>query len=161
MRTRIAIAVLIAAAVLGIGLVAAADGDCTSSRCVYVSPVLTAPPTPTPIGPPTGVCATNAPLPAEGAVAWMVDPQPSRYSNATLCTRLIVGGRVVSNASVYGVAHYRTTDTNLGPAATDSEGVAVITFYISGATRGYTVRVDVTAVSGGAVYHTQTSFTPF
>ena len=144
--------------------------DCATGHCAYLPLVVQSSPTPTPtatptpiptatprpIPPPDGVCATNAPAPAEGAQAWMTVQNPARFSDTTLCVRLIVNGEVVSGATASGLAHYKTTNTALGPATTGADGVAQMTFSIGGASAGYTVVVDATV--GG--YYAQTSFTP-
>ena len=118
------------------------------------------PPPGPPVGAPQGVCAQGAPAPAEGAQAWMTVANPARRSDTTLCVRLIVNGQAVAGASVSGTAHYKTTETDLGPATTGADGVAQITFNIGGASSGFTVRVGATATSGGQTYTAQTSFTP-
>lgn len=136
----------------------------TATRTSTPSRTATNTPQPTPtlgtIPAPSGVCAQNAPSPAEGAQAWMTVVSPSRRSNTTLCVRLIHNGQVVVGAPASGTAHYKTTNTSLGPEATGSDGVASITFNIGGATSGYTVDVDAQAVSGGVTYRAFTSFTP-
>jgi hypothetical protein len=154
----------------------AAIEDCATQQCAYLplmakpfptetpeptntpEPTATSEPTNTPvvIPPPSGVCATNAPAPAAGAQAWMTITSPARYSDTTLCARLIVDGHVVSGATASGLAHYKSTNTALGPATTGADGVAHMTFSIGGATAGYTVVVDATV--GGQ--YAQTSFTP-
>lgn len=109
---------------------------------------------------PSGTCAQNAPTPAEGAQAWMTITSPARRSATTLCTRLIINGQPVAGAPVSGVAHYKGGPTNLGPATTGSDGVALITFSIGGATSGYSVQVNATVTTEGRSYHASTSFTP-
>jgi hypothetical protein len=118
------------------------------------------PPTEPPIPPPAAPCNLNAPAPAEGAQAWMTVTDPPRFSMTTLCVRLILNGQVIPGATVSGVAHYKTTNTNLGPATSGADGVGHITFSIGGAAAGYTVVVDAKAVFGGQTYTAQTSFTP-
>lgn len=115
------------------------------------------PPTPQPGVPqPAAPCDQNAPAPSEGAQAWMTITNPARFSMTTLCVRLIVNGQIVSGATAHGVAHYKTTTTDLGTSATGSDGVGHMTFSIGGASANYTVVVNAD-VSG----HTaQTSFTP-
>lgn len=173
MRRGLIACVLVAALVaLAVARQATAEiADCTTLHCAYlplitkplptptITPVPTPIPTPTtrPIPPPDGVCATNAPTPAEGAQAWMTVTNPARFSDTTLCVRLIVDGQVVSGATASGIAHYKTTNTALGPATTGADGVAQMTFSIGGASAGYTVVVDATV---GGTYHAQTSFTP-
>jgi len=105
---------------------------------------------------PTGVCSQNAPVPAEGAQAWMTVYAPARRSDTTLCVRLIVNGLAVNGATASGIAHYKTTNTDLGPAITSDNGTAAMTFNIGGATSGYMVPVDATVNGQNAT----TSFTP-
>lgn len=122
------------------------------------------PPTPTntprPPPSPDAPCDQNAPAPAEGAQAWMTITDPPRFSMTTLCVRLILDGQVVPGAVVSGVAHYKTTNTALGPATSGADGVGHITFSIGGASHGFTVVVDAQAVYNGQTYTAQTSFTP-
>lgn len=125
-----------------------------------------APPVPTPnpqlpSGPaPSGTCNQNAPAIAEGPQAWMTVSTPSRRSDTTLCVRLTVGGQPVAGAEVNAIAHYKSTNAQLGPAVTGGDGVASITFSVGGATPGFTVNVDAVIASGGKTYRTSTSFTP-
>jgi hypothetical protein len=121
---------------------------------------------PTPVAPPpsapapSGTCSQNAPVPAEGAQAWMTVTDPARRSNTTLCVRLIVGGQPINGAHVTATAHYKSTDSPLGPATTGGDGVAAITFSVGGASPGFTVDVNVTITNGGQTYQATTSFTP-
>jgi len=157
------VTLLIGSAALASGLAAV---DCSASTCVYLpivrsEPTPTAIPTATPteqpsIPTPDSPCDQNAPAPAEGAQAWMTVPSPARFSNTTVCARLIQNGQVVSGAPMSAVAHYKTKDTDLGGATSGADGVGHITFSIGGASAGFTVVVDVTI--GGQ--HTSTSFTP-
>lgn len=115
------------------------------------------PPTKEPGAPtPDAPCDQNAPAPANGAQAWMTVSSPARFSMTTLCVRLISNGQVVSGASASGVAHYKTTNTSLGPSTTGSDGVAHMTFSVGGASAGFTVVVDAAVGERTA----QTSFTP-
>ena len=68
-------------------------------------------------------------------------------------------GAPVAGASVRTVAHYKTTDTT-HYGTTGSDGKCTIDYYISGATSGYTVWVDVYASSGSFNDSTRTWFTP-
>lgn len=90
----------------------------------------------------------------------MTITSPARFSMTTLCVRLILNGQIVPGATISGVAHYKTTDTSLGPAITGADGVGHHTFSIGGASAGYTVIVDAQAVYNGVTYTAQTSFTP-
>src|SRR4051812_21706740 len=57
-------------------------------------------PTPTPLPAaapaPSGACNQDAPVPVEGAQAWMTVASPVRRSDTTLCARLIVSGKPVA-----------------------------------------------------------------
>ena len=64
-----------------------------------------------------------------------------------------------ADALVTTVAHYKTTD-HPKSAVANSAGQATIAYYISAATPGYTVAVDVTSAAGGRSAHCSTSFTP-
>ena len=109
---------------------------------------------------PNPPCNQNAPVPAEGAQAWVTVPNPARRSITTLCVRLIIGGNVVVGAQASGVAHYKTTDTAYGPQPAGSDGVAALQINVGGPTPGYTVEVDVTVSANGQTHRTQTNFTP-
>jgi hypothetical protein len=67
--------------------------------------------------------------------------------------------RTAPEASVTTVAHYKTTDHQKSTAA-DSAGQATIAYYISGATPGYTVEIDVSVSAGSPSSRCSTSFTP-
>ncbi len=64
-----------------------------------------------------------------------------------------------AGATVTTVAHYKTT-SHLETALADASGLATIGYYISGATPGFTVVVDVTAAQGSQSAGCSTSFTP-
>jgi hypothetical protein len=86
--------------------------------------------------------------------ASMSDASPSQYSDVW------VNVSTVANARVRTVAHYKTTDTVRG-GKTGPAGRAGIKYYISGATAGFRVMVDVTVTGpAGASGHCVTSFVP-
>ena len=96
------------------------------------------------------------PTPSAGAlrcVAAVSSTSPADY------TTVDVYVRTASGASVTTVAHYRTTD-NQKAAVADGAGRAVVAYFISGATPGYKVRVDVTTTAAGRRSTCSTSFTP-
>jgi hypothetical protein len=70
-----------------------------------------------------------------------------------------VNVRTSAAAEVFTVAHYKTVNRAYfavaGPA-----GRAGVAYYVSGATPGYRVVVDVTVVSGHQANSCSTSFTP-
>ena len=64
-----------------------------------------------------------------------------------------------ARARVTTVAHYRTTNAK-HHGTTGGKGNATISYYISGATPGYTVKVSVSVVKGSRSGSCSTSFTP-
>jgi len=84
----------------------------------------------------------------------MSDATPSQYSNVWVNVSSVVKGKVRT------VARYKTTDT-VRFGNTGSDGKVGIKYYISGATPGFRVYVDV-AVAGpaGATGYCRTSFVP-
>jgi hypothetical protein len=108
---------------------------------------------------PESPCNQNAPFHQDGLQSWMTITSPSQFSYTTLCTRMTLGG-VVPGLGIHAVAHYKTTDTDLGIAYAGTDGVAKFTFNIGGATSGYTVLVESNAIYLGENYHSQTTFTP-
>ena len=85
--------------------------------------------------------------------ATMSDSTPAQYSN------VYVRVRTASYAAVKTVAHYKTTNT-VRKGKANGQGRASIKYYISGATPGYRVKVDVTVTKNGRSNHCTTSFTP-
>jgi hypothetical protein len=67
--------------------------------------------------------------------------------------------RTAASAQVFTVAHYKTVNRAYYRVAT-SAGRATIAYYVSGATPGYKVVVDVTVVRGHQANGCSTSFTP-
>jgi len=106
-----------------------------------------------------------------GAPAPAPVPTPTRSAGALRCvaavsstspadyTTVDVYVRTAAGASVTTVAHYKTTD-NQKAAVADGAGRAVVAYFISGATPGYIVRVDVTTTVAGRRSTCSTSFTP-
>lgn len=160
------IAAIVTLLVAGVALASGPSAvDCAAS-CTYLPLIRaqqppTATPTPIPteqpsIPTPQPPCDQNAPAPAEGAQAWMTVQNPARFSNTSVCARLIQGGQVITGATMSATAHYKSKDTNLGATTSGADGVGHLTFNIGGASAGYTVVVDV-AIGGQS---TSTSFTP-
>ena len=97
--------------------------------------------------------------------------KPSRHPRSLSCSASVSNSspadytsvdiyvRTVPGASVTTVAHYKTTDHQKSTTA-GSAGQATIAYYISGATPGYTVEVDVTVSAGSRSSRCSTSFTP-
>ena len=66
--------------------------------------------------------------------------------------------RTAAGAEVFTVAHYKTVNRAYFRIATG--GQATIGYYVSGATPGYRVAVDVTVVTGHQANSCSTWFTP-
>jgi hypothetical protein len=107
-------------------------------------------------------CPENAPAVAEGAQAWVADPQPKAPgSTNTLCARLTVGGAPVAGAQVAAVAHFDYGDVAIGPATTGPDGQARIDFNIDKARNRFIVTIDVgVQAPDGQVFAATTSFRP-
>jgi len=96
--------------------------------------------------------ATNPPpAPSGSCTAAMDNANPAKYSTV----HVLVSSHL-ANASVTTVAHYKSTDTTK-TGTTDGAGKADIAYSISGASSGYSVKVDVN-VAGKETCSTQ--FTP-
>jgi hypothetical protein len=67
--------------------------------------------------------------------------------------------RTVAGAKVFTVAHYKTVNRAYYRLAS-SAGRATVGYYVSGATPGYKVVVDITVVTGHQANSCSTSFTP-
>jgi len=99
-----------------------------------------------------------APAPAPAAQALSCSASVSSSSPADYTT-VDIYVRTAAGTSVTTVAHYKTTD-HQKTAMADGAGQATVAYYISGATPGYTVTVDVTASAGSRTANCSTSFTP-
>lgn len=86
--------------------------------------------------------------------ASMSDATPSQYSNVVVNVKTGKG-----NANVRTVAQYKTTKTAKSRKSSAS-GKAGVKYYISGATPGYRVKVEVTVTKDGAKRTCSTSFKP-
>jgi hypothetical protein len=107
-------------------------------------------------------CPENAPAPAEGAQAWVANPQPQAPGSInTLCARLTLGGAPVADAQVAAVAHFNYGDLKIGPATTGADGQAQIDFNIDKARNRTVVPIDVTfTAADGQMYTVTTNFRP-
>lgn len=97
--------------------------------------------------------ATPADAAALTCRASMSDSTPKQYSN------VYVRVRTNAYAKVRTVAHYKTTN-NVKRGTANSAGRASIKYYISGASAGYRVRVNVTVTKNGRSRTCYTSFVP-
>jgi hypothetical protein len=96
---------------------------------------------------------TSAEAAALTCRASMSDATPKQYTN------VFVRVKTAPRAKVRTVAHYKTTDT-VRRGKANSKGRASIKYYISGATPGYRVRVDVKVTKNGKSKSCSTSFKP-
>ena len=90
------------------------------------------------------------PLPC---TASMSNSHPADYTTTDVRVHTAAQARVTT------VAHYRTTSTKHHGTA-GPRGNAVIPYYISGATPGYTVKVSVSVAEDSRTGSCSTSFTP-
>jgi hypothetical protein len=107
-------------------------------------------------------CPENAPPAADGAQAWVANPQPQAPSTTnTLCVRLTLGGAPAAGAQVSAVAHFNYGDLKIGPATTGADGQVQIDFNIDKARNRFvvTIEVQLTAANGQA-YTAVTDFRP-
>ena len=127
------------------------------------------PPSPSPspsIGPSPSPTVTPTPSPSptparalsvSGSVS---DSSPAQYSNVTACCKAVdLRGMAIGGVRVTFAWHYTTTS----PAETwtsGSSGVAACTRNISGATKGYTVYISMSASWEGQYASASASFTP-
>jgi hypothetical protein len=98
----------------------------------------------------TGPPKTGGPLKCSARVS---NAHPSRY------TTVVISIATKGNAAVTSTAHYRTKDTVKSTTA-NTAGSASISYYISGATKGYTVVVGVRVSLRGSNSSCSTQFTP-
>jgi len=101
----------------------------------------------------TGGVAMAAPARPLPCSASMSNAHPADYTHTD------VRVRTGDFAAVTTVAHYRTTSTTHHGTA-GRKGNVSISYYISGATPGYTVQVSVSVRKGSRTGSCSTSFTP-
>lgn len=115
-----------------------------------------APPPPPPPPPPTN--NTTAPPPF-AITATVSDDTPCQFTTVTVHVRALRGPTGVEGASVDSTWHYKaSTATESG--ITDASGHVALARYISGASAGYAVAVELVATSGSETALASTSFTP-
>ncbi|GEM_PF-4651904 len=107
---------------------------------------------------------TAEPDPFAGSAASVSNPTPAVGSPIQVKLKLVQNGTPIADVPVSAVAHFRTVDEHWPggnrTVKTDKDGVATIEANIGNATRGYEVKVDVTATIDGAPHTWTTSFTP-
>jgi hypothetical protein len=102
-------------------------------------------------GPALAGPATTAAL--KSCTASVSNSRPADYTTTYLKVR------TAADAEVFTVAHYKTVNRAYYRVAGPG-GRATIAYYVSGATPGYRVVVDVTVVRGHQANSCSTSFTP-
>jgi len=102
-------------------------------------------------GPALAGSATTAAL--KPCTASVTNSHPADYTTTD------VKVRTAASAEVFTVAHYKTVNRAYY-RVTGPGGRATIAYYVSGATPGYKVVVDVTVVRGHQANGCSTSFTP-
>ena len=103
---------------------------------------------------PAAHVAAVQPAAAKSCKAYATPTDPKQYTYVDIR----VAG-TTSGAKITTTAHYKTTNTTKSATA-DSKGKATISYYISGATVGYRVYVDVKATKGSTTWTCRTSFVP-
>ncbi len=80
----------------------------------------------------------------------IVYPNPRQYTSQTVNDNLSYtddGASPIGGATVCTIYHFKTTDSSRC-GTTDENGNVSVSYYISGASRGYVVGVDITADIG-------------
>lgn len=169
---------LIVAGALALALWAATSdaADCTVEQCIYVPDIqssggaqVTATGTqvqqqvigPTPLA--YNGCERNQPAPAEGAQAWMSEPNPAPRTQTQLCVRLVVNGRFVLGFPVSVVIHGTTRDVAIWHAdESGGQQYGVAEFPLSSfdydRAAGDLIPIDVAARYLDRTYLAQTGF---
>ena len=175
MRTR-PIAVLLSLALLLAGLMVTTRADAPGTPHQVRLPLValaypTVPPTPTTAPRPTTTAVPTQPpfagvnvecRPYAGNVemcAWVTNATPPQYSNVSVYGRLTVAGQAVMGAAMHTVWHFKTV-TREEDCVTGGDGIGRCAHYISRATAGYRVWVDVSIVHAGVAYAARTWCTP-
>lgn len=95
----------------------------------------------------------SAPLPGENLqcntygnaiiCATISNVTPTKYSWLTIRGQLIVNGVPQNNLRMYTTWHFKTTESYCNDGITNEDGIASCRYYISGATSGYKVNINV------------------
>jgi len=123
------------------------------------TPAPTQEPTQEPTQPPGSMPGQNLQCNTSGNVeicASVSNANPSQYSYVTVYGQLVIGGAPQSGKPMYTTWNYKTTTSYCNEGVTGSGGVASCQRYISGASVGYQVNINV-SIDG---YSVTTSFTP-
>lgn len=116
-------------------------------------------PTPDPTNPPDPIPGENVQCNTYGNAeicASVSDATPSQYSYVTVYGQLVINGSAQAGRPMYTTWHYKTTTPTCDGNVTGSGGIASCQRYISGASIGYQVNINVT-IDG---YSVTTVFTP-
>jgi hypothetical protein len=134
-----------------------------NSQPVTAPPPGTTPPPPSPpvTRPPTPVAASGC-LPsatADGVQACVSDANPKSGADVTVYGRLVLNGQPIANAQMDTTWHYKSKPSYCS-GTSGSDGIASCTRDTGGATKGFTVNVDVVFSYNGKTYSASTKFTP-
>jgi hypothetical protein len=136
----------------------------TATWTVTPEPTFTPVPSPTPTATPTPA-PTAVPTQVDGyqVSAWVAVDRPGFGSYETVYGKLLKEDVGVEGALMYVIVHYRDRPYRFpdsGYVTTDQEGVASITFDMSGGGGAAPAYVDVYLAYAGQVFETETSFAP-
>lgn len=127
------------------------------------TPTQTSTPTPTPTQshtPTPTPTKTLVPLPGENLrcntvgnaqiCATISDMTPDKYSWLTVRGRLLIDGVPQENIQMFSTWHFKSTTSHCNDGLTNSDGIAYCQYYISGASSGFQVNIDV-SIAGYSV----------
>lgn len=137
-----------------------ATGTPSPTPTITYTPTATRTATPTAMSTPSGAnVSCNEYAGSVQICAWVSNGDPSQYTTVTVYGRLMIAGSPVTGVAMHTVWHYKTTAPT-EDCATGSDGIGRCSRNIGGATKGYTVTVDVTITHQGSAYSASTRFTP-
>jgi hypothetical protein len=105
-------------------------------------------------------CIDREPAFVDGPTAWVTNENPRRGETIAVCARLRRDNQPVAGASVYARVQYQTTERELGPQPTGSEGIAALPVDIGTATSGVVVPVYVEIETNEEFFEASTEFIP-
>ncbi len=137
------------------------DTSTTTTRTARPTTTTARATTTTSVPPSTTMTTSQGDTKVAKVSAGVSDASPRQYTEVTAYAKATdSSGRAVPGATVTFVWHYKTVTHTL-EAITDSSGVASCTRYISGASKGYKVVINVAVSKGGGTATSATSFTPW
>lgn len=88
------------------------------------------------------------------------DSAPRDNTTVTVSGKLLRNGSGVAGATMIATWHYKTTTSECAGGASVGDGLMSCSRFISRATPGFTVRIEVRASYQGRTFTATTSFTP-